>query len=407
MWHKAKDKLCKAPAQNRPVGIGNATAGKWMRSLRRWSFFIGLFFIPFRAFPASDFMADTAAMRSVRQAIQHIYNLEFNDAEPIIGQLERGYPSYPGIQVLRSFYLYWKHRPIRSGTAPFDAFESALRKGLEQSLDMLSRDQADPEATFFAMASRAYLALLYVENGMNMKALMEAKGAYGFLKRGFELTGQNPEFYFSSGIYQYYRVKFPEENPFYKPFMWFFASGDKTKGLQMLRKGSEVGIFTRVECMNYLWNILLHYEYQPLMAQHYAERLHKSFPDNLFFTANYAETLVEMMDLRQVLPLARSLQASEVPFYQYLGHLYHGNYLELYSGDKRSARTAYEKALRLGAEKNAFTPHHNSLLQAGLGRVETALGQTQKARSWFQQGLKSAEYSYMRDKIQKELDALR
>lgn len=352
-------------------------------------------------------MADTAAMRSVRQAIQHIYNLEFTDAEPIIGQLERGYPSYPGIQVLRSFYLYWKHRPIKSGTAPFDAFESALRKGLEQSLDMLDRDQADPEATFFAMASRAYLALLYVENGMNMKALLEAKGAYGFLKRGFELTDQNPEFYFSSGIYLYYRVKFPEENPFYKPFMWFFASGDKTKGLQMLRKGSEVGIFTRVECMNYLWNILLHYEYHPQMAHYYAERLHQSFPANLFFTANYAETLVEMNDLRQVLPLAKALQASEMPFYQYLGHLYYGNYLELHSGDARAAKAAYEKAFRLGVEKNAFTPHHNSLLQAGLGRVEAALGQSAQAQSWFQQGLKSAEYNYMRDKIQQELDALR
>lgn len=408
MLPKSNDKLFTTPVRT-PQERGAGSRPNPFRDFLPWNIVMILLCVlpPPRAFSSSDITRDSAAMASVRLAINRVYNLEFREADPIIKELETAYPDYPGMPVLRSFYLYWKYRPIKPDTEAFHSFERVLRTAMQQSQALLDVNSGDEEGIFFAMVSRAYLALMYTENGMNMKALIEAKSAYGYLKKGFDLLEQNPEFYFSSGIYNYYRVKFPEENPFFKPFMWFFASGDKEMGMQMLRTGAEMGIFTRVECLHYLWSILLHYEYQPHEALPHAQRLHEDYPANLHFVANYIETLMELNELQDALPLILNLKSSKEPYYQYLGYLFHGYYLENHTEDLSGARALYEKSMAIGQGKKVDTPHHNSLLYAGMGRTAVVTGEADCGKSWFQLALKSAEYTYVRQRIQAELKRIR
>jgi len=54
-----------------------------------------------------------------------------------------------------------------------------------------------------------------------MKAVSYARKAYAFMKIGIKNTERQPEFLYSSGIYNYYRVAYPELHPIIKPLMVF------------------------------------------------------------------------------------------------------------------------------------------------------------------------------------------
>ena len=70
------------------------------------------------------------------------------------------------------------------------------------------------------------------------------------MKTGFDLMHKNPEFYYTTGLYNYYREQYPESHPGYKTVVWVLAGGDKEKGLQLLHKASKEALFTKTEATN-------------------------------------------------------------------------------------------------------------------------------------------------------------
>jgi hypothetical protein len=236
-----------------------------------------------------------------------------------------------------------------------------------------------------------------VDNGNNMKALKEAKNAYAYIKMGFDLVEKFPEFYFPSGIYNYYRVKYPEEHPFFKPFLWFFRDGDKEEGLNMLKTGAEKAIFTKAECLTYLCHIYLRYENNPNTALPYARKLHIRYPQNLNFTALYIENLLWMSEYTVAIPRIEELRAGALPLYRYVGEVFYGVYLEKFLIDLKGARDAYLRAEQMGLEENVTIPHYESILNLGLGRINQKMGNEDTAKSYFKKAAKYAEYSMIKD----------
>ena len=124
-----------------------------------------------------------------------------------------------------------------------------------------------------------------------MKAVGEASRAYTLLKRGFDLTDQYPEFLFASGIYNYFREAYPRINPFVKPFIWFFRSGDIEKGINQLKEAAGNTVLSRVEAHMYLGYIFLRYEENPKEAQSYMFQLMNEYPENPYIQCKYLESL--------------------------------------------------------------------------------------------------------------------
>lgn len=350
------------------------------------------------AFSQNSFTQDSVTLLKIQQAIDSIYNLNFDLADSVIAELDQTLSDYPGVLLLKAFYASWKYRPIKKDHASFSEFESYLKQGIEQCEEMLKKDEDNVEANFFMMACHAYLAELYVNNGQNFKALGEAKTAYKYIKVGFDLVEEIPEFYFSSGIYNYYREKFPEENPFYKSFIWFFRSGDMEEGLQMLRKGSELAIFTKAECFTYLFHIYLRYEDKPAIALQYSRLLKEYYPRNLHYISNYVENLIRMDQYEKLLPLIQRLQDSEKAFYKYQGHIYYATYLENFANKQDSAIVHYKLADEVGEEEEVRVPHYDSMLYLGLGRINKSRGNVDLGNQYLKKSVKAAEYiAYRKD----------
>jgi len=332
------------------------------------------------------------------QAIDSVYNLNFEAADIIIEELEKDLGDYPGVFLLKAFYVGWKNRPIKKEHESYLKFKSYLLKGIEKSEEMLKIDEAYVDASFYLMACHAYLAELYVNNGQNFKALGEAKSAYKYIKIGFEHTEENPEFYFSSGIYNYYREKYPEENPFYKSFIWFFRSGDKDKGIDMLKKGSLSAIFTRAECYTYLFHINLRYEDNPATAIYYSTLLKNKYPNNLLYISNYIENSIRLKKYDEIYPYIERLLISDNDYYKYLGLIFHGIYLEKKEVNLKKAITQYQIADKLGDMDEIRVPHYDSILFLGLGRINKSLGNTELGNEYLKKSVKAAEYiAYRKD----------
>lgn len=343
------------------------------------------------------------AIRLTRQAIDSVYNLNFPAADKLIRQLESGLGDYPAVLLLKAFYMSWKYRPIKKDQQAFVDFEKLLNQSTSVCDSILSFNPNDPEATFFKLTSHAYLAQLYSDNGMNMKALGEAKEAYGYVKSGFALVDQNPEFYFPCGIYNYYREKYPEENPFYKSFIWFFRSGDMAEGIEMLKKGSKEALFDNVECYTYLFHIYLRYENKPALALPYAEYLKKKYPRNLIYTSHYIENSIRMNQYTGLEPLIEKLQSSEMSLYRYLGEIHAGYYAEMVEKNYQKAIDHYKMADKLGNIDNVRIPHFDSMLFYGMGRTYKKMGFGELAHSSLKQSIKLAEYKAYRTPAEKLL----
>ncbi len=343
-------------------------------------------------------LEDVATNRLVKQAIDSIYNLNFEAADNVIEVLDNKLGEYPGNYLLKAFYTSWKFRPLKSGEAPYQHFESHLNRAIELSNEMLKANKDDEEANFFLMAGHAFLAELYSENGQNLKALGEAKSAYKFVKIGFDQLDRNPEFYFSSGIYNYYRVKYPEEKPFYKPFMWVFKSGNKEEGLEMLKLGAEKAAFTRAECLIYLFHIYLRYEGNPQDALPYSSLLHQRYPNNLLFTSHFIENNFRLKQYAGLKPEIQKLLESKNDFFRYLGEIFYGQFLELHEKNYQEAMVHYNLADEIGEKKNCRVPHYDSILFLGMGRTNGALSNDEEMKKYLKRSIKSAEYqSYRAD----------
>ncbi len=355
-----------------------------------------LFWVVIPAQAQYKILEDKGALDQVHQAIDSIYNLNFDAADPIIAKLEKKLPDYPGLVLLKAFYTNWKYQPIKKGRAAYGRFEAYLQKGIEQSEAMLDKDANNVEATFFLMACHAYLAQLYVNNGQNMKALGEAKYAYKYIKEGFDYTDVNPEFYFSSGIYNYYRERYPEENPFYKSFLWFFRSGDMTEGIRMLQRGSHEAVFTQAECLTYLFHIFLRYENEPEDAMYYARILKNKYPDNLHFTANYIENMMRLNSIGDALPDILLLIDSDKEYDQYLGNIYYGIYLLDHEKKPQKSMEYLKRADQLGDRDGTHDAHHDSMLYLGMGKGFKEMGKRELAMENIKKSIKSAEYSAYR-----------
>lgn len=110
------------------------------------------------------------------------------------------------------------------------------------------------------------------------------------MKIGLLNSDKQPEFLYSSGVYNYYRICYPEIHPILKPFMFFFADGNKKLGLAQLEAGIKT-VFVKNESLFYIGYIYNKYEGTPAKGLPFSLELTKKFPNNHWYSLQRAELL--------------------------------------------------------------------------------------------------------------------
>lgn len=342
--------------------------------------------------PAQKISDNDIALDLARRSMEKMYNLETSESIQLANKLENVFPGHPASTFLKALNIYWKSMPIHSQSADFEKFHSYLQETLSRAEKLLEKDENNEEGIFFSLAAHGYLSQYYAEEKSNFKALKEAKSAYSYMKTGFNLLQQNPEFYYTTGLYNYYREQYPESHPGYKPFMWLFASGDKEKGLEQLEIASQEALFTKSESNNYAAHIYLRYENAPSQAEKFAENLVKMYPGNYLYRALYSETLLAMNKFNEAIPHIRHLTSNDKSFFNMAGTVYHAMRLEKQERKLSEAKEHYLNVIEKANHIPFKTDHYVSMAYCGLGRISLQEGNKEKAKDYFKKVLSTAHY---------------
>lgn len=363
----------------------------------RVSTFFVLCLFTIKVIGQSPIMENEEAMALIKKATFHIYNTENQQAIGYINKLQDLLPNYPAAPMMHALNINWSHFPLDTESKEFASLKKHLLTSLERTEEILDKDDENIEGIFFAMSIHSWLAQFYDEAGSTFKALSSAKKAYHYMKKGFDLTDQSAEFYFSTGLFNYYRVQYPESNPVYKPFMWFFRSGDKALGIKQLKIASQQALFTKSEAAMYLAHLYLRYEKDPISALTYSRSLIKSFPKNPVFKVNYVEALLEARRYAEAKLIIEGLLGLPEPFFRMSAEIFHGMYLEKHMKELTKAKAFYLKGIDAGASLGDKAENRLSFAYAGLARIAHKEGDQEQALTYYKKASKLAQYRTIKE----------
>ena len=339
----------------------------------------------------AQILNDRPTLALIQKGINYIYNNEFEDAQAIGRLIYTKYPEHPVTYFLKAFQMHWQYLPIKDNKAKVGEYIRTLNQCLAAVDKQYGKNSKEPEAVFFKMATRGYLALMYNYQNELLKAAGEAQKAYGSLTEGLKLVDKNPEFYFAAGMYNYYVESYPENHPVVKPLMIFFKDGNKALGLKQLDTATKTAVITKVESTYFLAHIYLEHEARPDLADNYTARLSTAYPNNLVFKMIHLESLVlagRYDDAEKGLP---ELKKRTTGFYPIAWHTFEGVIREKRDKNDSEAQRDYLAALKIQYDEQ-YTREYHAMAYAGLARIADRSGNKAKAREYYKKCLEITEY---------------
>jgi tetratricopeptide (TPR) repeat protein len=291
-----------------------------------------------------------------------------------------------------ALYTSWKNFPIDPKLPAYQTYQQYLKETLERTKNTFGEDTDNPEGIFFALSAHSYLALVASEERDFMKALGESKRTYGYMKKGFDLMSKYPEFYFTTGLYNYYVVEYPENHPVIKPFMLFFANGDKALGLKQMEQSINTGTFTRTEAAYWLAHIYIKHELKPLKAVQLTGQLINKYPDNVQYMMRHTEMLIATGKYDQAQPYIKQLLAHQNKMIKSSGYIFMGLIQEKQIKNYAIARAHFQHAFKLSPPDRRFTMDYYALAYAAMARMSNKEGNRQAAKEYYKKVLDLAEY---------------
>ncbi len=339
----------------------------------------------------AQLLNDAEAISLIREGIDYIYNLEFEKGDKVIARVKARFPDHPIGHLMKAFSMYWQYLPIQENKARTGEYVATLQSCIAAVEKQYGRDSKDPEALFFKMASHGYLAMMYNYQNQVVKAVTEAKKAYYGLIGGMKYMENNPDFYFTSGLYNYYVVQYPEDNPISKPLIYFFKSGSRPLGLKQLDLATQRGLVTRAEACFFIARIYLQYQSRPDLALVYTTRLNTWYPANTVYQMLHTETLLSNRQYHAAEKVLAQLKRHTTGFYPVAVRTFQGLLYELDARNDALAQQEYLAAVKLPKD-GQFTNEYPAMAYAGLARIAARAGKRDQARAYYKKCLETATY---------------
>lgn len=348
-----------------------------------------LFLLP--AWVQAQVLTDTGLQQTVLKALDNIYNFDFAQANVYINQINARYPQSPVAPTLRSLALQWQYYPIKDYKAVTAQFVQANDQTIALAGKMLERDKTDSEGIFFALTGHGYMALKYTNDNQPMKALGESKKAYTYIMDAFDLVDKNPEFYFTTGLYNYYVERYPDDHAIVRPLMWFFKDGDIALGLKQMDIAVKRAPFSRTEAAYYLTYIYLKHESQPNRAVAYSKFLTDKYPNNPIYLLRHAEGLLLAGRYDEAQPFVQRMKQTNHKLLPMVTQVFEGILAEKAQKEDKAASSYYQNALKLPFN-DPYTKEYHAMAYAGLARIAARSSDRSAAKNYYKKALDIGEY---------------
>lgn len=218
-----------------------------------------------------------------KKGLDHLYNMERDEARQAFDAIEEIYPNHPVGPFLRGLNVWWDVMVDLPAENHDDAFFDEMDEAIDRANRMLKRNRKDFDAMFFKGAALGFSGRLKSNRGRWFPAAMDGKNALDYVMAIAEKEEENADFGFGKAIYDYFSVVIPEEYPVVRPFTIFMPKGDKERGLENLKRTMEEGHFIRTEAAYFLLQIYYSYEKSYRKSLEYVQWLRNEHPKNSFF----------------------------------------------------------------------------------------------------------------------------
>ena len=350
---------------------------------------LSLFFIFSKS--NAQILNDSSVRALISQGLDKMYAYDFKESAEIFHKIKAKYPQHPVSYTLMAIQLELQYFPLKDFPAQQKTYLSYLNQSRTLAEEMLEKNEDDIEANFFELATLGYIAAYDADNQEFFKAVGVAKKAYSHLKKGLNWTEKQPEFLYTSGMYNYYRVEYPETHSMIKPLIWMFADGNKKLGLQQLDLASRKTIFVKTEATFYAGYVYLKYEGNPAKALHYNNILTEKYPENILFQMQRTEALTGIGKYGEAEEFANKLLKQKGIMYQCAGTIFKGIIAEKEKKDDKAAEALLLKGVKMPYDER-FTKDYHGLAYMALARIAKRDGQYDKMKEYAKKALKIAEY---------------
>ncbi len=239
----------------------------------------------------SQILKDSGTFDLMRKGVDQIYNMDFESAREVYQKISVSYPNHPMTSVFKGMITYWESYPLLPESPGKESFEKDMTRAIKLA-EKPPKNYDEAEYLLANIGARGLLLLFYADNDMNGDVISVASGTYQYVKQSFHFTKSYADFYFITGLYNYYREAYPQAHPVYKPVALLFPKGNKAKGLQDLKIASKNAIVLKAEAYSFLSGIYISFENNFEMAYQYSKALHELYPKNVQYMAMYIKNLL-------------------------------------------------------------------------------------------------------------------
>jgi hypothetical protein len=353
---------------------------------------IGLIFVLEKNDLNSQVLKDTVSFELIKKGVDYIYNFRFSDAKEVYQKLNKLYPEHPAVILFRGMIGYWENYPLLPSSPECGVFEDNLRKSI-QICQATEKPEDEAELLVTSLCARGLLLLFYSDNDMPLEIFPLVTSTYPLIRKSFSFRGSYPDFYFFTGLYNYYRETYPEFNPIYKPLAALFPKGDKMLGIKEMQIASGKSIVLKAESFSFLSSIYLGYENDFEKAVYYSRLRYELYPENLLYSADYIRNLMLLKKYDEGEKLLKTItEGTTNQYFIAQSLIFNGILQEKKYHNKQEAEILYHKGARA---VSAFGPYGNEYLSYayfGLSRISSDSGERQYKRTYRKLALKLAHY---------------
>lgn len=236
-------------------------------------------------------LLDKGLQFRITDAINSMYNFDFENAERGFQVMRYTYPEHPLPYFLMGLSQWWKI-VVAVDNRNHDALMlKYMDLTIEKAEKLIEENPENKEAAFFLAGAYGFQGRLHSERKNWTSSTFASKNALKYLELSRGEEELNPELLLGDALFNYFSVWIPENYPLLKPIMLLFPKGDQKLGLKQLEEVAESSFYARIEAQYFLFRLYATEEKKPFKALEITSYLHGKYPNNPYFHRHFARQL--------------------------------------------------------------------------------------------------------------------
>jgi hypothetical protein len=337
-------------------------------------------------------LKDSTSINMIKKGIDYIYDFQFNNAYKVSAELSNLYPGHPINHLFKGMIIYWENYPLITTSAARESFEEEMHECIEEC-DKNKNQAVEAEILLVNLCARGLLLLYYTDNYLSFEVFPLASSTYQCIRRSFYFTTHYSDFYFFTGVYNYYREAYPEAHPIYKTLAFLFPKGSKVNGLQDLQVVAKSSIILKAEAYSFLTLIFLGYENNYQQATFYSKSLHIIYPDNPEYLGSYIKNLLLIKQYNEAEnEIASSSSNLKSQFFQAQVTIFKGILQEKKYHNNNQAQQFYLKGIKDISVFRSYGNEYAAYAYFGLSRISDLNGDMDNKKRYHDLALKLSDF---------------